>query len=92
MQDPDVLPHMHGMHELAKLFLLLEAPPPRGNVEDWEAVHVECLLDEFQASGRRGGHAPDCAPLGLHGSERVWVFDGFVNNFGCEMHLHARRR
>ena len=32
---------MHGSRELARLFPLLEAPPPWDNVKDWEPFHVD---------------------------------------------------
>ena len=46
--DPDVLPRMHGLRELASLFPLPEAPPPGDNVEDWEPFHVGGVEDDFR--------------------------------------------
>ena len=68
MHDPEVFPHMHESRELEKLFPLLETPPPGDNVEDWEPLHADGLLDEFQVLGRRGGHAHESAPLRPLGS------------------------
>jgi hypothetical protein len=46
--DLDVLPHMYGLRELARLFPVLEAPPPGDNAEDWEPVASDELEDEFR--------------------------------------------
>ena len=49
--DLDVLPHMYGLRELARLFPILEALPPGDNVEDWEPVASDELEDEFRVHG-----------------------------------------
>jgi hypothetical protein len=46
-----VLPHMHGLRELARLFPILEAPPPGDNVEDWEPDASDDLEDELEVHG-----------------------------------------
>ena len=46
--DIAVLPHMHGLRELARLFPILEAPPPGDNVEDWEPDASDDLEDDLE--------------------------------------------
>ena len=49
--DLDVLPHMYGLREPARLLPILEAPPPGDNVEDWEPVFSDILEDDFRVHG-----------------------------------------